>query len=52
MNVTVQPNGSGTGTFNNPQINYYLAATGQTWDFRNATVYLPSSFSSGVTQIV
>jgi len=52
MNVTVQPNGAGTGTFNNPQINYYLAATGQTWDFRNATVYLPSSFSSGVTQIV
>jgi len=52
MNVTVQPNGSGTGTFNNPQINYYLAATGQTWDFRNATVYLPSSFNSGVTQIV
>jgi len=52
MNVTVQPNGSGTGTFNNPQISYYLAATGQTWDFRNATVYLPTSFSSGVTQII
>ena len=49
MNVTVQPTGTGTGTFNNPQISYYLAATGQTWDFRNATVYLPSSFSSGVT---
>ena len=52
INVTVQPNGSGTGTFNNPQISYYLAATGQTWDFRNATVYLPTSFSSGVTQII
>jgi len=52
MNVTVQPNGSGTGTFNNPQISYYLAATGQTWDFRNATVYLPTSFTSGVSQII
>ena len=54
--VTVQPSGTGTGTFNTPGIVYYLAGPpGGTWDFSNVTVKgIPNSGGggSGVTQIL
>lgn len=53
QNVTVQPNGTGTGTFNTSGINYYLwGPIGATVDFSNVTVIGVSGGSGGVSKLI